>query len=67
VNGAIHLVATPATAQLPGPPVIISCKAIKIEGTLIIFADASTPDMSETEMLRAVMDKLLPVHQEKAG
>lgn len=67
LNGAIHLVATPAVAQLPGEPQIISCKAIKVEGTLIIFADASTPLMTEHEMLKAVMEKLLPNREEKAS
>ncbi len=63
MNGALHLVIAPATAQLTPPdgaPIVISCKAIKIAGTLIIFADASSPSMTETQMIDAVFAQLRP-------
>jgi hypothetical protein len=61
MNGTLHLVVAPATEELTArdqEPIVLTCKAIKIDGTLIIFADASSPHMSETAMIEAVCARL---------
>lgn len=69
MNGALRLVISPSLVELTPidrDPFVISCKAIKIQGTLIIFADASSPSMTEAEMLEAVFEKLCHAKKEKA-
>jgi hypothetical protein len=71
LNGTLHLVVSPATQQLTTPdqePVVITCKVIQIEATLIIRADASTPDMTETAMIRGgFRQDLRPKRRQRAN
>lgn len=64
MNAALHLVIAPATAEItprePAPATpIVTCKVIKIAGSLIIFADSNTSVITETELLQAVFAQLL--------
>lgn len=60
-NNALHLVVTPAGRLTDtSPPVLLTTTAFKVGGTLIVKADASSPDMDITEMLVAMCEQLLP-------
>ena len=62
MDGAIHLVVSPVTAELAGdrPPCVISCKVVRVNGTLIVFVDASSPSMSEAAMIDGMIERLRP-------
>ncbi len=59
-NNSIHMIVSPSREMSPGPPVLTSCKAFKVLGSLVITADASSSAMSIDDMIAATFHELVP-------
>lgn len=57
---SIHLVVEPVLEDISKgePPRVISCKVLRVEGTLVVLVDANSPDITHDAFIDGMFEKL---------